>query len=165
MFSPTKDTYYKNIFKNVRPCSHCYNNHCSSDLALSTQMTPIYMEDNKHPTRSIDINILVIRLPHEILIKIYNDYIRTHKFAQLFKLITNDTIYNNRWLHNIDKIEFIKHFHIFLYTPIRKYIMSIDREFNTVVTSLIDRNYNSAFVMISNLKISIFLEILMTKYH
>ena len=167
MMSPTKENYYNNLYKNIRPCSHCGNQpQCSSNLAISTRMTPIYMENTEGTHhRSIDINIIVIRIPQEILIKIYNEYIRPHKFSQLFKILTSDSIYGNIWIHTIDRIEFIKHFKIFVYTPIRKYIMSIDRDFNTVVNSLIRRNYTSAFKLISNLKLSIFLEILMTKYH
>lgn len=158
-----ENQYYGNVFVNIPECIHCYNNVCSSAQIISTSMRPIYIEDTT--SRNLDINIIARKLPLEILVKIYNDYIRPHKFAQLFNIITANTIYCDYPLHVTNKIEFIKHFRIFLYKPIKKYLMKIDTEFNTVATRLTSSNYASEFRLITNIKSSVYLEILMRKYH
>ena len=147
------------IINNAQPCIHCYGNMCS--IRPST-FEPIYIEDNI--SRTINIHILVNRIPHEILVKIYNDYIRPHKFAQLFRLLTINSMHYNE-LYEINIVEFVKHFKIFTYTPIRNYIMKVDREFNFIFNDLQRRNYTSTFRLITNMKSSIFIEILMHKYH
>ena len=114
--------------------------------------------------RRIDIDIVVLNIPRDILIKIYNDYIRPHKYYQLFKLLTRNTVYETE-LFNIYIDEFIKHFKIFVYTPIKNYIMRIDTEFNKVMSNCSKRGYTSYFTSISDIKKSIFVELLMYKYH
>ena len=152
------------MINNTKQCIHCYTPECSATRFLENGMYPIYEID--HPKRNIiiDINIIVLRIPRDILIKIYNDYIRPHKYYQLFKILTSNTRFNQE-LQDIYQSEFIKHFKIFVYTPIKKYIMRIDYEFNKVINFCINRGYTSYFKRISNLKKAIFIELLMHKYH
>ena len=132
------------VLNNLQPCIHCYGNICSIIPSTFEQFEPIYIEDDNinNINRTININILVNRIPHEILVKIYNDYIRPHKFAQLFRLLTINSVYN-AGLYKINIIEFIKHLKIFTYTPIRNYIMKVDPEFNYLFNDLQRRNYTS----------------------
>lgn len=151
------------MLNNLPRCVHCYNNVCSAEHMMSEMAQPIFME-TEDKTKMIDINILVTKLPHEILIKIYTEYIRPHKFAQLFTILTTNSVYTNEtYERNIT--QFVKHFKIFVYSPIRKYITRTDQDFNQVMTSLANRNYSSAFTRITNMKTSVFIEILMVKYH
>jgi len=158
-------------------CSHCDNTECSAIASLNIQFQPIYVEEDPTTTtthtttstinqkKNIDINILVTKLPQDILIKIYNEYIRPHKFAQLFDIFTVDTIYNDPRLYALNRIEFMKHFKFFVYTPILKYIMRIDKVFNNLIHSLPKRNFKSCFERIPNVSAGIHLEILFRKYH
>ena len=114
--------------------------------------------------RQIDINILVINLPFDILVKIYNDYFRPHKFAQLFKGLTQNVVFDPK-LYILHMNQFIHILHMFMYSSIKQYIMRIDKEFNDVMTDLAYRGYTSRFTLFASLKRAIFLEILMNKYH
>jgi len=157
------------MLDNILPCVHCYGQMCSAELLTINTFQPIYVDiedndNNNGKNKSIDINIIVAKLPKDILIKIYNDYIRPHKFAQLFNLFTTNTVYTPK-MYKIHITEFIKHFHIFVYNPIRNYLMRIDPEFNKIFRDLTRRNYKSIFHRIINIKSSIFIELLMYKYH
>ena len=163
-----------NMLINTKQCIYCDTNECSTTRLLENGMYPIYEIDP--PTlignnitrniynRSIDINIVVLNIPRDILIKIYNDYIRPHKYYQLFKILTINTIFEKE-LFDIYIDQFIKHFKIFVYNPIKNYIMRIDTEFNTVMSNCSQRGYISHFSRIPNIKKSIFIELLMYKYH
>jgi len=78
---------------------------------------------------------------------------------------TIDTIYSNPQIYVMNRIKFIKHFNIFVYKPIRKYIMSIDPAFNALIHNLPNNNFKSCFVRIPNVAAGIHLEILFRKYH
>lgn len=158
---PDEDEF-SNYLKNLKPCMHCYNRECSATRLMDTHLVPIYKVDKN--SRSIDINMVVDKLPMDLLIKIYNDYIRPHKYSQLFNILTVNSFFE-RELYKIRISEFIKHFHIFIYTPIKTHIMKIDAEFNQVMINLNRRHYRSIFAKISNIKSSVFIEILMNKYH
>jgi hypothetical protein len=162
--SETEDKFILYL-RQCGPCVHCYNQVCSSELIINNNQYPVNINQNIIIERKeIDINILALQLPHEILVIIYNDYFRPHKFAQLFNALTTNSFFEHIQ-YKINLEQFIKHFKIFLYTPIKNYIKRIDREFSTVITSLEDRKYTSVFTLINPIKVSIFLEILMYKYH
>lgn len=157
------------LSQNTKQCLHCYNTECSATRLLENGMYPIYEIDHHtrigdNSNRSIDINSIVRNIPRDILIKIYNEYIRPHKYYQLFKILTSNTG-GNQELQNIHQGEFIKHFKIFMYTPIKKYIMRIDYEFNKVMIFCSNRGYTSYFKRILNIKKAIFIELVMHKYH
>lgn len=128
--------------------------------------SPVFPEsDDTKPNSSIDINRVVEVLPKEIIIKIYNDYFRPVKFYQLYTHIMTNPLSNSASLHDSNKEQFKIHLQIFLYENIGKYIRKKDPVFNLVMNDLKDRNYTSAFVLIPQLKNSLFLELLMYKYH
>jgi len=60
---------------------------------------------------------------------------------------------------------FKNNLHLFMYSPIKNYIMRIDKDFNDVITNLVYRGYTSRFRHIASLKRAIFLEVLMHKYN
>jgi hypothetical protein len=156
---------YDLYLHNLTPCIHCYNNICSSELIITQTQYPVNTNQNIIIERpELDINILAVKLPQDILVLIYNDYFRPHKFAQLFKALTTNSIFNVVE-YKINLEQFIKHCSIFLYTPIKKYISKVDTEFLTVMNNLEGRGYTSVFKRINPMKISLFLEILMYKYH
>jgi hypothetical protein len=146
---------------NTNICSHCENSECN----VTNYQEPV----NNDRGICININELVKKLPHELLVKIYNEYFRPVKFYQLFKYITANTRYTQNFLYLENKQAFIRHVHIFLFGDIRKYIKKRDIIFDEVLYRMQQRGYTSAFSLISeykkSLKSSLFLELLMHKYH
>lgn len=113
----------------------------------------------------ININDLVNALPYELLVKIYNEYFRPIKFYQMYTDITRADVYSNHTLMLSNREIFIKHLHIFVFGNIRTYIKRKDPMFERLLDKLHERGYTSVFKLIPELKPSIFLELIMTKYH
>jgi len=113
----------------------------------------------------ININDLVCALPHELLVKIYNEYFRPLKFYQMYDDITKDTIYNSTPMYVLNKELFVRHLHIFLFGNIGKYIKRKDPIFEQLLYELQKRGYTSIFRLVPEIKQSIFMELLMCKYH
>ena len=113
----------------------------------------------------ININDLVKALPHDLRVKIYNEYFRPIKFYQMYTNITTADVYSNHTLMLSNSELFIKHLHIFVFGNIRTYIKRKDPMFETLLDKLHERGYTSVFTLIPELKPSIFLELIMSKYH
>lgn len=140
-------------------CRHCNNSVCSISLVI-----------NQHPVHTnggpvIDVTALVNRLPRELIVKIYNEYFRPVKFYQMFQSITTDTMYFDNDGYSLNRTQFIRHLHIFVFREIAEYICRQDVEFRQILTSLHNRGYVSAFRLIPDIKPSVYLELLMAKYH
>ena len=115
--------------------------------------------------RMIDIDAVVNKIPHEILVKIYNEYFRPIKFYQLYKAITVNYIsLPIEWAVPYQNT-FAAHLGIFLYKDIGEYIKHIDPEFRSVINSFYRRNKTSVFARIPNRAKSLYVELVMTKYH
>ena len=95
---------------NTNFCVHCGNVQCSATEIICSTQKPVYEYDPNKPT--IDVSRMVVILPQELLEKIYTDYFRPHKFAQLYRGVTGDTIHKPLD-YMIHKTEFIRHFRIF----------------------------------------------------
>ena len=144
----------------ILPCRHVGRNECSYE-----SMFPYHNVYEHDDTPFINIQILCIRLPYELLVKIYNEYFRPHKFAQLYKSLTINSFCFPERLLNTYRMGFKKHLAIFLHDSIKKYISKIDPIFNDVITIVENRGFTSAFKLIPSVTSSIYLEIIMCKYH
>ena len=112
----------------------------------------------------INVNYLATRIPQELLVKIYNEYFRPIKYAELYHSLTIDTLYRND-LFILNSNAFRQHLSIFMYHHIQPYLLRTDSVLHNVITRAVNRQYTSVFTNIPNLKDSLFLEILMNKYH
>jgi hypothetical protein len=109
-------------------CSHSTQDICfgvSYTIPYHKQLGVIkYPKFNPNPVveKELDINRLVLLLPTDILVKIYNDYFRPHKFLQLYTaLVRPSTI-----LREICIVEFKRHLVYFMHEPIRTFISKTD---------------------------------------
>ncbi len=148
----------------VKKCTHLNADECSARFAVNWTH-PDNRVNVSHMGEGIDINIIVSSLPRDILVKIYNEYFKPIKYFQLFKSITENHLYTNVRVHNINRALFVSHFHVFIMEPIEKYISRVDPEFNMVLAKIRGRGYTSTFKNIPEIVPSLFVEILMYKYH
>ncbi len=151
-------------------CSYCDN---SCQTLINLHQTPVItcpgvctrLGGLIIKIRSIDIDALVNTIPHEILVKIYNEYFRPIKFYQLYKVVTVNFMALPRGLAETYQTTFASHFNIFLYKDIGEYIKHKDPVFRNVMNDFYRRNKTSAFTRITNIPRSIYVEVMMWKYH
>lgn len=148
----------------VKKCTHYNADDCIAKFLVNWNH-PRQRVNLDRVDDGIDINIIVVSLPVDILTKIYNEYFKPIKYYQLFKTVTENHLYTNVTLHNINRNIFISHFHIFIMDPIEKYISRMDHEFKMVLDKVRGRGYTSTFRNIPNIVPSVYVEILMYKYH
>ena len=146
--------------KSVHVCGHSGLTDCCSAHMYIQQN--VYEQDDG---ANIDIEIVARRLPHELLVKIYNDYFRPHKFAQLYQSLTINTICVPLKIYLNYMSGFKNHLSIFMHSPIKQYICKIDPVFQNVINMVENRGYQSVFTLIPSVTTSIFIELIMYKYH
>lgn len=107
---------------NISVCCHSTpNNICS--------VSKIVFEGCVHPlndTPSIDLGLLVSKLPYDILLKIYTEYFRPHKFLNIYTQLIQHS-----WRISVEVRcrEFQRHLPYFLYSQIRPIITKHSPEF------------------------------------
>lgn len=151
-------------------CSYCDN---SCQTIINLHQTPVItcprlcsrLGEVLIRIRSIDIDALVNKIPHEILVKIYNEYFRPIKFYQLYKAVTVNFMALTRDLAETYQTTFGSHLKIFLYKDIGEYIKHKDPVFRNVMNDFYRRNKTSAFTRITHIARSIYVEVMMYKYH
>lgn len=109
-------------------CSHSVEAMCcaiSYTTPYHKQLGVIkYPKFNPNPVveRVVDINILVFLLPYDVLLKIYKDYFRPHKFLQLYTTLARPSAIPRE----IRSVEFVRHLVYFMHEPIRTFISKTD---------------------------------------
>jgi hypothetical protein len=147
-------------------CIHGGDFPCTSEDMIEQHESVVFANEPVGETsRSINIHVLAEALPHDILCKIYMDYFRPHKYSQLYSQITVNWATISQTIYSRHMLEFVNHLPIFLYSPIRKHIERIDPYFKNMLIDVIRRGYSSSFTQIPLMKTSIFVELLMWKYH
>jgi hypothetical protein len=100
-------------------CFCCHSNGANECVAINI-VSPYSQVIEDGP--SIDLHLLVEKLPKEVLAKIYMDYFRIDVMWSMYYSL----LYNSKIPYRVRKAEFDRHLVYFMYTPIRTALLPYD---------------------------------------
>jgi hypothetical protein len=109
-------------------CCHIAQNICSIKNIIIEKS--VHSLDN---TPSIDLGLLVSKLPYDILLKIYREYFRPHKFLNIYTQLIE---HSWRISAQVRCQEFQRHLPYLLYSQIRPFIIRNEPAFADIWAKL-----------------------------
>ena len=120
-------------------------------------------DDEENDTATIFVKQVQKRLPFELLIKIYTEYFRPHKYAQIYHHIMNGS---NKYHKNTVMYQRLFEYYVkyFLHSSTNTLLCFQDPAYDKVTQEFKYRG-SSVFVKADSKKIGLFMELWMNKYH